>query len=369
MKITRILFTIIFLMIYSTASAEIDVDVLTRGGWNFGAECCYFFKADGTGNVVGSNIVPIKWTAEVDVSLKLTDAEGITKRLEIKGATMHLSDGREGFHRPFAEEEIEISLRRGRKYADLTWHAPHSANTLSDMLHKKKWICDMPGASITFYSADTCIVSDFKRQNLNQWYLWQALDAENIKLTALTPPYGTKVVKIKMRPSGFDLIDNGETGRYRLNAYYIMDAIGATFDMCCFPLGCYFFFNGREDEVKEYINQTFPDPEGVTDFSVYIVGFLWTCDGVILTPDDRRVSYVNYSGDDATVDKSFEYMTIVLNNLFPPADSQQGENTRVFIDESPGGNDPLIITLLKKHSSGNSNGSNGFVSLAIHNKN
>lgn len=164
MKITRIFFTIISFMIYSTASAEIDVEVLTRGGWNVGAEWCCFFKADGTGDVVGSTIVPIiKWTIEDDDNLILADAEGVMQRLEIKGATIHLSDGREGFHRPFAEEDVEISLRRGRKYADLTWHAPHSANTLSDMLHRKTWICDMPGASITFYNADTCLVSDFKR--------------------------------------------------------------------------------------------------------------------------------------------------------------------------------------------------------------
>lgn len=370
MKITRILFAIISLMTCALASAKIDVNVLTRGGWNCGAQWCYFFKADGTCDVIGAITVPMKWTVEDDGSLKLTDAAGNTERIEIKGSTMRLSDGCEGFHRPFAEQDNEISLRRGRKYADLTWHAPHSVNTLSDMLYKKSWICDLPDAAMTFFSADTCLVSDFKRQNLNQRHLWQALDAENLKLTALTPPYGTKVVKIKMRPSGYDLTDNEVTGRYRLNAYHKMDAVGTVFDMCYFPLGCYSFFNGSEDEVKEYIRQTFPESEGVADFSVYIVGQLWTCDGVIITPDDRRVSYVNYPGDDAATDKSFEYMVIVLNNLFPPADGQQGENTRIFIDESPGGRDPLIITLIKKHSSGHSYGGNGngFVSLVIRKK-
>lgn len=350
MKITRILFAIISVMISTAASAQTDVNVLTRGGSNCGVQWCYFFEDDG--------------------SLKLTDAEGNTEYVEIKGSTMRMSDGREGFHRPFAEEDSEISLRPGRKYADLTWLAPNSANALADMLYKKSWICDFPGAAMTFYCADTCFVSDFRRLNLNQKFLWQALDAENINLTALSPPYNEKVYKIKMRPCGFDLIDNVAKRRYILNAYYKMDALGAVLDMCYFPLGCYSFFNGSEDEVKAYIRQTFSDDGGIDDFSVYIVGFLWTCDGVIITPDDRRVSYVNKPDKDAVVDKSFEYMALILNNLFTPAEDQQGDNTRIFIDESPGERGPLIITLAKHPCSGISDDGIGksFVSLSIRKK-
>lgn len=370
MKITRILLAIISVMISNAVSAETDINVLTRGGWNCGAQWCYFFKSDGTCNVIGSNTVSMKWTVEDDGSLKLTDDAGNTEYIEIKGSTMCMRDGREGFHRPFAEEENEISLRQGRKYADLTWLAPHSANTLADMLHEKSWICDFPDAAMTFYSADTCYVSDFKRQNLNEKFLWQALDAENIKLTALSPPYIEKVVKIKMRPSGFDLIDNGGNARYKLNAYYKMDALGTVLDMCYFPLGCYSFFNGSEDEVKAYIRQTFSGEEGVDDFSVYIVGYLWTCDSVIITPDERQVSYVNNPEDDAGVDKTFEYMAIILNNLFTPAEGQQGDNTRIFIDESPGERGPLLITLSKHSCSGISDYGIGksIVSLVIQNK-
>lgn len=370
MKITRIILAIISVMISATASADIDINVLTHGGWNCGAQWCYFFKPDGTCNVIGSVNVSKKWTVEDDGSLKLTDAEGNTEYIEIKGSMMRMRDGREGFHRPFAEEDNEISLRQGRKYADLTWHAPHSANTLADMLHKKGWICDSLDAAMTFYSADTCLVSDFKRQNLNQKFLWQALDAENIKLTALWPPYTEKVYKIKMRPCGFDLIDNVAKMRYILNAYYKMDALGTVFDLCYYPLGCYSFFNGSEDEVKAYIRQTFSDDGGIDSFSVFIVGFLWRCDGVIVTPDDRRASYINNPGDDAAVDKSFEYMSIILNNLFTPAEDQQGDNTRIFIDASPGGGGQLIITLAKHPSSGISDDgiSKGFVSLTIRKK-
>lgn len=267
-------------------------------------------------------------------------------------------------------EDNEISLRQGRKYDDLTWLTPNSANTLAEMLHKKSWICDSLDAAMVFYSADTCLVSDFKRLNLNQKFIWQALDAETIKLRALSPPYIEKMYKIEMRPCGFDLIDNAAKERYILNAYYKMDALGAVLDMIYFPLGNHSFFNGSEDEVKAYIRRTFSGDGGIEDFSVFIVGYLWTCDGVIITADDRRVSYVNKPEDAAGVDKSFEYMAIILNNLFPPAEVQQGDNTRIFIDESPGGIGPLIITLAKHPSSGVSGDSigKGSVSLSIRKK-
>lgn len=245
-----------------------------------------------------------------------------------------------------------------------------SANTLSDMLCNKSWICESLDVAMTFHRADTCSVSDFKRKNLNQKFIWQALDDETIELIALLPPYNKKNYKIKMRPCGFDMIENVAKCRYILNAYYKMDALGAVFDMCFFPLGCYSFFNGSEDEVKAYIRKTFSDDGGIDDFSVYIVGFLWTCDSVLITPDDRRVSYINNPENDAAVDKSFDYMSIILNNLFIPVEGQPDNNTRIFIDESPGGRDPLIITLAKHPCSGTSDDGRGkgFVSLAIRKK-
>lgn len=367
MKIVRLLFAFLTFTAYPDASAEIDVNTLTRGGWNCGSQWCYFFEADGTCDVVGSDTVSMKWTVEPDGSLRLSDDNGNTEYVEISGSSMRWRDGREGYHRPFAEKSNEISLHRGREYPDITWRSPQSANTLADKLFRKSWICDPPSASITFYSTDTCLVSNFTQLYLNKKYLWQALDAESIRLTSLMPPHETKVVKVKMRPDAFDLTDDEIPGRYILNSYYKADALGSTLDMCFFPLGCYGFFSENQEEVKSYFRETFPGPKGVADFSIHIVGFHWTCDGVIITPDDRRVSYVNYPGDNDAIEKSFQYMTIILNNLFTPANTTMGENTRIFTDESPGRKAPLIITLAKFPGSNDSGDStkNGFVSLSI----
>lgn len=367
MKFIKLLFAILAFTICSGASAEIDVSLLTRGGWNCGSQRCYFFEADGTCAVVGSDTVSMKWAVEHDGSLILSDDEGNTEYMEITGSSARWRDGREGYHRPFAEKNNEIYLRQRREFPDLTWYAPHSANMLADKLYRKNWMSNTKDVFISFLSTDTCVLSDLNRKNLSQKYLWKTIDAESVRLTALQPPYGSKIVKVKMHPDAFDLTDDGETKHFILHAYYKMDALGATFDMCNFPLGCYGFFSDSLDVVKSYFDKTFPSPNDVADFSIFIVGYLWTCDGVIITQNERSVSYVNYPGDNTAIDTSFQYMTTILNNIFSPADIPSEDNIRIFIDQSPGRKAQLQITLLKVHDfipTGDRT-EKGFVSLTI----
>lgn len=371
MKFTRLSFIFVSVLTGVTSSMAIDVNELTRGGWDCGSKWCYFFDPDGNCDVIGNTKVSVKWNIEPDGCLKLCNAEGDIEYVEIIGSSIHWRDGREGYHRPFADKSSEISRRQGRECPNMNWRAPHSANTLADKLYLKSWMSDPKGVSMAFFSADTCSVSDFDRLSINRKYLWQAVDSESIRLTAPELPYQNKIVKVKMHPESFDLIDNGEKRRFLLNAYHNGEAIATTFDMCFYPLGCHGFFSDSADEIMSYLVSTFSGIKGVSNFSVYIGGHLWSCAGVIVSDDVRSVSYINYPGDDVAIDKSFQCMTTILSAIFPENESTTGDNTtRIFIDKTLGNSDPLVITIAKNSNTTKHDviKEDGFISLTVRSK-
>lgn len=351
MKITRILFAIVISITCATASAEIDVSVLTRGGWeDLSKQRCYFFNGDGTVLVSGYTTLTMKWEVQSDGSLKVTDGGLNTGYIsDIKGNIMYWRDGTKSYFCPFAEKEDEIARRKGNRGGrDQTWMEPYSPNLLAAQLHGKAWMNDARDKSIYFGKPDTCFITDLRRQIVNDKYLWQALDSTSVKLTDVSAPHSSRNIKFKMHPDAFELIDNGAADHYIVNAYYDIECLDRVCDMTCIsPVGCYDFFVRNAKSIDSFLHATYPGAEKAPEYAAFIAGRRWECSGISYTKGAyRRVSYVSYPDKNDTVQRSFDTMTAILNELYEPDQSQSNENMRSYIG-SASGSVPLIITLAK----------------------
>lgn len=202
MKIIRILFAIISVIICTIASVRIDVNALTRGGWeSSGAQQNCFFNRDDTDLAAGGS-----------------------------AASFTLPDG--------SVKEAE----GGRNNRDKTWSPPRSPEQLAAQLYAKLWIVDACDKSIYFYQTDTCYVTDLRRQIVNDKYVWHALDSVTISLAQPRATLGhpARILKVKMLPGAFEATENGTEDRYVHNANYDLEYLNTVLDMVDIaPAGCY----------------------------------------------------------------------------------------------------------------------------------
>lgn len=202
MKIIRILFAIISVIICTIASVRIDVNALTRGGWeSSGAQQSCFFNRDDSDLAAGGS-----------------------------SASSTLPDG--------SVEEAE----GGRNNRDKTWSPPRSPEQLAVQLYAKLWIVDACDKSIYFYQTDTCYVTDLRRQIVNDKYVWHALDSVTISLAQPRATLGhpARILKVKMLPGAFEVTENGTEDRYVHNANYDLEYLNTVLDMVdTAPAGCY----------------------------------------------------------------------------------------------------------------------------------
>lgn len=349
-------------MTCTTASAEINVDVLTHGGWESpDAQQCYFFNDDGSILVSGYTISSMKWESQPDGRLKVTDGGLNTWYIsEIKVPVIYRSDGAKFYHKPFAEKEDEIARRKGNKYRDQTWEKPHSPNLLAAQLYDKYWINDKRDKCIIFYKTDTCLVTDLRQLIVNDKYLWQALDSANVRLTEVNAPHNVSYLNFKMLPDAFVLKDNDAEEQYIRNAYSDLECLSMVMDMVSIsPVGCYDFFVRNAKSIDSFMRSTYSGREKTPEYAVFVGGRLWECDGISYpTGAYRKVSYVNHPDKHDTVERSFNAMTAILNQLWEPDLKCSDENNRIYNGDAPG-NVALIITLSKTEDS---------VTLDIHTK-
>lgn len=350
MKIIRILLAIISFMVCTGASAEIDVDVLTRGGWETqDGDGINFFNADGTATSCGYTIVPFNWYIATDGLLKLTYEDDINEYVtEIKDGVMYWRNGMKSFHRPFAEKSNEESRRVKRNYRDNGWVTPRSANALSEQLYGNSYISESLDKAIYFSSPDTCIISDFVLNDINRKYHWQAIDSANVRLDV---PNKSRTVKILMHPDAFNIIEGDFTGKFVLNVTNESDALGVTYDMCLMPLGCSGFFTDSSDDVMAHLRNAFPLSGDNPPYSVFIGGRKWDCNGAKVTSTERGVSYIYYPTEDDSADLSYVSMSSVLGNMFQEVRSPLGEHTKMYVSPYYGSldtdADDVVITLIK----------------------
>lgn len=352
MKITRILLAIISVMICTTASARIDVNALTLGGWESSdTRQCYFFNRDGSALAAGYTAVPLKWKSIPDGSVEVTDGGLNTWYItELKGRVMYRRDGAKCYQQPFAEVDDEITRRKGRIYRDKTWSPPCSPAQLAAQLDAKLWIGDEGDRSIYFRQTDTCYVTDLRRLIVNDKYVWHALDSATISLTQANATLGhePRILKVKMLPDAFEVSENGVEERYIHNAYYDLEYLNTVLDMVYVaPAGCYNFFVRDSKEIDAFLHSVYPGSEKHPDYAVMLNGGLWQCSGIeYSTGGYRKVSYVNHLSKDDNAQRSFDTMAAILGELWTPAPDQSDENTLTYINDSPGG-PATIITLTK----------------------
>lgn len=353
MRIIKLFILVICGLVCPAAIAAINLDMLTRGGWNaYDGAGCYFFEADGNCVVCGFTTVPMKWSIDADGVLVLSDEDGFNEYVsEIKGNTMYWRDGRKAYHRPFAEKSDEIARRERHQSHDCTWRAPHSTNSLADQLYLNSWVNDSLDMNIYFYSPDTCVVTTLERQDVNAKYLWRPLDSVRVELTGVMPPHKVKTLRFIMSPDAFTLMDGGSPQHFVLNAFTPIAALSKTNDICVTPLGCCGFFSLPVDAVKFYLSESFPGSGDTPDYTVYIGGYRWACNAVRFAPAGPRISYINFAGDNDAVERSFKTMSAILGNLFSEIPSTLGEHTKMYRSPVYGDDDPdadgLLISLIK----------------------
>lgn len=359
MKLSVILFAIACSLTCVSTSAKIDVDVLTRGGWETedGAGID-FFNSDGTGVSCGYTVTPMNWSVDADGILKLTYDDDINEYVtEIKNGVMYWRNGAKSFSRPFAEVDNEISRREKHHFRENGWTAPNSANSLSEKLYGNCYVTNSLDKAIFFCSPDTCSISDFVLNDISRKYVWKAIDSESVRLTEIDAPYknrmnkNSRLLKIKMYPEAFDLVEDSISNHFIINAFHDREASGVTNDLCLQPLGCSGFFTDGKDEVLSRIHDAFPESGINPYYSVFIGGRGWDCNGVKITSAERAVCYIHYPSDEDSADDSFKSMATLLGNKFQEVRSPLGEHTRMYVSPYYGSLDPdaedVVITLIK----------------------
>lgn len=343
---------IVCLIAIISANAATTVDHLTRGGWTLAdGSGCYFFEPDGTGLISGPTPVPMQWTAPTDSTLIITHYDGFTEHVDkFSDFTMHWRDGRMATNSPFADKADDVARRQGKSSYDPTWHKPESARALAALLYPRSWMDVALDLNIYFFSPDTCYVTTFGQQDLDEKYLWRAVDSSRIELRQTIAPHRTESLQLNLVPDGFTAVVRGQERHFLLNAYDSPKAIAQVFDLCLLPLGCAGFFTLPASEVRAYLEHALGNSDDHPDYHLFIGGQRWSCGGIRLQPK-RTVSYRCRPGDNSAVNRTFDTMDAILGYLFRRGNSTLGDHTRVFFSPAYGDTDPdndrLQILLIK----------------------